>query len=222
MKRNRRQYKRTWAAAARTLKNIGASSFSDSDQDDSGFPEHVFGTEQFQNDQNESESGSEGQAGPSCQQNETSCPISSSNDKDTCLNVGGDTSCYSSDSQGETPTDSNLREGLVNWENQFLVKQNALDNLLMLLKQNGHRNFPSSARTLLQTSRNISIEMKSGMEYVYFNVSDQILKHFKQYLADAVAEIDSIQIFLNIDGLPLFKISGKSLWPVLCAIVNIK
>ena len=64
--------------------------------------------------------------------------------------------------------------------------------------------------------------MKSGMEYVYFNLADQILKHLRLHPADVVAKIDSIELSLNVDGLPLFKSSGKSLWPVLCAIVNLQ
>ena len=103
-----------------------------------------------------------------------------------------------------------------------LIKQNALDGLLGLLKQNGHPNLPSSARTLLKTSRNIPTQIKSGMEYIYFSLSDQLLKHFKQYPSDVVAKTDYLEISINVDGLPLFKSSGKSLWPVLCAIVNLK
>ncbi len=92
----------------------------------------------------------------------------------------------------------------------------------MLLKGTGHPDLPSCARTLLQTSRNVPIQRKSGMEYVYFPFAEQLLRHVKRHHIKTVRRTDSIEISLNVDGLPLFRSSGKNLWPVLCAIVNIK
>ena len=60
------------------------------------------------------------------------------------------------------------------------------------------------------------------MEYVYFPLSEQLLRHLKRHPVDTVCRTDSLEISLNVDGLPLFKSSEKNLWPVLCAIVNIK
>ena len=128
----------------------------------------------------------------------------------------------SSDSEDDILDDISLREGLVDWTNKFSIKQNALDGLLVLLKGTGHPDLPSCARTLLQTSRNIPIQRKSGMEYVYFPFAEQLLRHFKRHPIETVCRTDSLEISLNVDGLPLFRSSGKNLWPVLCAIVNIK
>ena len=113
------------------------------------------------------------------------------------------------------------REGLVSWANKFMVKQNALDSLLCLLKDNGHSELPTCARTLLQTCRTVSIQSKSGMEYIYFPLATQLLKHFKGYPVEAVRGLDTLEISINVDGLPLFKSSNKTLWPVLCAIINV-
>lgn len=128
----------------------------------------------------------------------------------------------SSDSDDASLRDDSLREGLVNWTNKFSIKQNALDGLLGLLKHSGHPDLPGCARTLLRTSRTISIQQKSGMEYVYFPFATQLLEHFKRYPLETVCEVDSLEISLNVDGLPLFKSSNTNLWPVLCAIVNVK
>ena len=59
-------------------------------------------------------------------------------------------------SEDDNVNDDSLREGLVNWTNKFLIKQNALDSLLVLLKSNGHPDLPGCARSLLHTSRSIS------------------------------------------------------------------
>jgi hypothetical protein len=91
-----------------------------------------------------------------------------------------------SDSEDNNVNDGFLAEGLGNWANKFLIKRNALDGLLVLLKENGHPNLPVTARTLLQTERNITIQKKSGMEYIYFPLASQLLKHFKKYPPDTV------------------------------------
>ena len=60
------------------------------------------------------------------------------------------------------------------------------------------------------------------MEYVCFPLGSQLLKHLKKHPPDVVHKTNSLEISLNVDGLPLFKSSDTSLWAVLCAIVNIK
>ena len=125
-------------------------------------------------------------------------------------------------SSSESENEVSFHEKLVDWTNKFSIKQNALDGLLGLLKGNGHPDLPRCARTLLQTSRSVPIQTKSGMDYVYFPLAEQLLRHFKRHPLETIRKTDSLEISLNVDGLPLFKSSAKNLWPVLCAIVNIK
>ena len=102
------------------------------------------------------------------------------------------------------------------------MKHNSLDNLLTILKSAGHPNLPSSACTLLKTARTITVQSKSGMEYLYFPFSEEILKNVARYPCYATDNLNSLELSLNIDGLPLFKSSQEYLWPVLFSIANIK
>ncbi|KAL2095500.1 hypothetical protein ACEWY4_010219 [Coilia grayii] len=52
------------------------------------------------------------------------------------------------------------------------------------------------------------------MEYVHFSLKEQLNNHLLRYHTVP----DSIDLSFNIDGLPLFKSSGRTMWPVLCAV----
>ena len=64
----------------------------------------------------------------------------------------------------------------------------------------------------------MDLETESGMKCVQFDVRGQILEHLKKYPQAVLEELDSVDISLNVDGLPLFKSTNQSLWPVLCCI----
>ena len=57
---------------------------------------------------------------------------------------------------------------------------------------------------------------------IYFSFAEELIKNLNRYPSALTASLDTIELSFNIDGLPLFKSSQNSLWPVLCAIVNIK
>lgn len=111
-----------------------------------------------------------------------------------------------------------LREELTEWACDFGVHHNALDALLKVLRRQGHGELPSTARTLLSTKRNLHVETIGGVETIKYDVASQLSLHLNKYPPDTTKDIDSIDISLNIDGLPLFKSSNKSLWPILCSI----
>ena len=60
------------------------------------------------------------------------------------------------------------------------------------------------------------------MQYINLGLRPQITKHLKLSPSHAKNAIDALDISLNIDGLPLFKSSSKTLWPVLCMMSNLK
>ncbi len=104
------------------------------------------------------------------------------------------------------------------WASQFQVKHNAVDHLLKVLQQHGHTDLPSTARTLLKTPRHVATIQKSGMEYFHYPLHQKLLEHLDKYPVEELQDHDTIDLSFNVDGLPLFKSSGKVMWPVLCAI----
>lgn len=94
---------------------------------------------------------------------------------------------------------------------------NAVDDRLKILGEH-HPELPRTARTLLGTCENVNLDMKSGMQYFYFGCKEQLCRYLNMYPSDVVTQLDCLDISLNIDGLPLFKSSSQSLWPVLCKI----
>ena len=123
-----------------------------------------------------------------------------------------DESSYLLDNSDET----SLEDRLVNWVNTFNVKHNAVDSLLKFLKGTGHPNLPSTARSLLSTTRVVDTQVKSGMQYLHYPLEDILLRNFLSYPPSARENVEILELALNIDGIPLFKSSRSSLWPVLC------
>ena len=213
----RAQYKRSWAAAARTLKNAHCDDTLSEDES-TELIEISFNSSPANSNTESEHNWSEPSPKRVQSYSEAHCSSAESVDVDEIMPDPYE----SSDSEDDKTNDDFLVEGLGNWANKFLVKNNALVAPLVLFKKNGHPNLPVTARTLLQTKRNISIEKKSGMEYVYLPHASQLFKHFRKYPSHIVGGTTSLEISRNVDGLPLFKSSGMSLWPVLCAIVSMK
>lgn len=114
-----------------------------------------------------------------------------------------------------TPT---LKEEMSEWASIFQIKHNAVDALLTILKRHGHADLPHTARTLLDRSNRHDVTTREGVATIKLNVSDQLSKHLSKYPTTVTDHLQSLDLSLNIDGLPLFKSSNLSLWPVLCSI----
>ena len=60
--------------------------------------------------------------------------------------------------------------------------------------------------------------MKSGMKYIHLPLREEMVSQLDKHPHCIWSDVASLEISLNIDGLPLFNNSPLSLWPVLCAI----
>ena len=59
------------------------------------------------------------------------------------------------------------------------------------------------------------MSVKSNCQYYYFNLKVVLTNHI---LNNKIKNLISIPLNLNIDGLPLFKNSNASVWPILLSI----
>jgi len=83
---------------------------------------------------------------------------------------------------------------------------------LSILRVHGH-DLPKDAQSIMKTPRTVTLVQKCGGQFVYFGLKRGIL--------DILAQVDkmimSVNLFVNVDGLPLFKSSGLEFWPVMCS-----
>ena len=115
-----------------------------------------------------------------------------------------------------------LSEKLRDWVNTYNVKHNAVDGLLKIWRDEGHTQLPKTARGLLKTSVDMNIQQVSGMAYTYLGLENAIRANFLRYSEKVQDQVSHLEIGMNIDGLPIFKSTNDSLWPILVGIVNIE
>lgn len=53
---------------------------------------------------------------------------------------------------------------------------------------------------------------------MYFPLKKEIIKYIKRYPVESTQNIVTLEMSLNIDALPVFSSSLKSVWPILCAL----
>ena len=130
----------------------------------------------------------------------------------------------SDDSLNEENSDepTNLSQSLSNWSVRFGISLVALSALLDILHPY-FSDLPKDGRTLLKTKRVYDIRELGGGQYYHFG----LLKSIKCQLAKFVDTLSltsstCLALQINVDGLPLFKISNFQLWPILGRLLNVK
>ena len=113
----------------------------------------------------------------------------------------------------------NIRQSLAHWACTHNVTHSALSDLLKILKLQG-LDVPQTAASLLKTPRSVTVEQKSGGNYIYFGLAKSISTHLSTMSYDVQQNEKEIELHVNIDGLPLFKSSSLSVWPILCSFSN--
>jgi len=122
------------------------------------------------------------------------------------------------DDDGDSELGDKLVRDLAMWCTKNDITMTATASLLTILKP--HLPFlPKSAQTLRNTLRDTSHLMKtiSGGEYCHLGLSNCLTHLIRQnHITN-----DHLELQINVDGIPLFKSSSVSLWPILCLVRNI-
>ncbi|CAG9768513.1 unnamed protein product [Ceutorhynchus assimilis] len=105
---------------------------------------------------------------------------------------------------------------LTEWALKFNISHIALSDLLKRLKPTFNE-LPLDARSLLHTPRNLEYKIVFPGQYFHFGL-EKCIKNL--FCCIKNKPIDKIEIYVNIDGLPLSKSSGSQFYPILCSLVQ--
>ena len=127
--------------------------------------------------------------------------------------------CDDHDSEPSEPDSTEcLRDSLVDWVLQYDVPRNAVGGLLKLLNPH-HPELPLDERTLMRTPRSHAVcTLAGGGEYIHFGVQKGLESLIGS--GDIASDSGKLELQFNVDGLPLFKSSNLSMWPILCIVRN--
>lgn len=132
------------------------------------------------------------------------------------------TSSASEESDEESFTQKNeskFKQALTAWALKFEIPLMVLTALLLIIRQFTNFILPRDARTLLRTPRNTEIrKMAAGGEYHHFGLKRAI----ESILNNPKFNRDSVNLIINIDGLPISKSSTEALWPIMCSDFSVK
>lgn len=102
------------------------------------------------------------------------------------------------------------------WSLKYNISRTALTDLLKILKTHEcFKSFPADGRTIFKSS-NFEIQPLGTGKFVYCGIVEKIVNFVKL----SPNQIQSVELDINIDGLPLFKSSSTQLWPILAHIVG--
>lgn len=116
-------------------------------------------------------------------------------------------------SNDENSKPSTLSSNLRSWALDYNVNRRAVSALLKILVTFGFHSLPKDSRTLLKTPKTVEIKTCAGGQYWHNGLSNCLTKIFAKLKSNI-----KIRLNINMDGLPLYKSSSISFWPILANI----
>jgi len=89
---------------------------------------------------------------------------------------------------------------IMEWAVKYQIKQNALDALLKILNSHS-KEFPLSSRTLMKTPKQVITKSIFPGNYHHFGLEKTIHSLLNRDLVPH--NLEKVEIYVNIDGLPL-------------------
>lgn len=120
-------------------------------------------------------------------------------------------------------SETNISEKIHHWALKHKISHSALKDLLHIFSETDFlkaASLPKDPRTFLKTPRQVTLRNIMPGKYCHLGVQATIEEHFK--LVKVTVPNNSIEISVNIDGLPISDSSSSQLYPILCVIDNLK
>lgn len=112
-----------------------------------------------------------------------------------------------------------LSSKLQSWMIEEQIRHKAGNALLKILRDCGHNLLPKDIRTLMQTERKVTQQIKkmdNGF-YVHFGLLHGLQRLMERYCKE-ICSNSVIKLLINCDGMSLTKSSGSQFWPILVSI----
>lgn len=113
---------------------------------------------------------------------------------------------------------NNINSSIARWAIEHKIPHVAIKDLLSILKS-FHDTLPVDPRTLLHTPRKADKRYVDPGYYYHFGVENCLKNLISQCDSRKLIDINSIEVLINIDGLPLSKSSSSQVYPILCSLV---
>ena len=126
-----------------------------------------------------------------------------------------DSTEFTEESTG-SESEPGLEQRIAQWAINNSCTRSTVNEILGIFRWLGHR-VPKDARTILKTPVSVIVTENCDGQYTYFGIESGISKVLAQN-PTYIVHNNSIELKVNIDGIPLFKSSLTQFWPILVSI----
>lgn len=113
---------------------------------------------------------------------------------------------------------SNLKDLLSEWAIKNDITHSALNELLVILRTYDS-NLPKDARTIIHTPRKINTKIVEPGHYYHFGLEKCINNLLQRCDKSVLENLKTIDVLINIDGLPLTENPSTEAYPILCTLI---